>query len=225
MSLVILTVGVMLCNLKTGDEDNNEDKTMNKFKGVCATLGEFTLTQAYSCSSHISSTFIYRNITHLFPNFKTSHKIGIACSSGFASVYTEKVIKAAKKTSSVNREDFGLAYTQVQLAFVSLVVLGLYALVKDFKQIIEYGFLQNYDTAAFATSVNSAVGGLIVASVLKYANSLLKGYATAVSVVLTGIVSSFLFSTHMSVFYGLGIVNVIIAVLLYNGSGLDDVLC
>lgn len=125
----------------------------------------------------------------------------------------------------MNREDFGLAYTQVQLAFVSLVVLGLYALVKDFKQIIEYGFLQNYDTAAFATSVNSAVGGLIVASVLKYANSLLKGYATAVSVVLTGIVSSFLFSTHMSVFYGLGIVNVIIAVLLYNGSGLDDVLC
>lgn len=74
MSLVILTVGVMLCNLKTGDEDNNEDKTMNKFKGVCATLGEFTLTQAYSCSSHISSTFIYRNITHLFPNFKTSTK-------------------------------------------------------------------------------------------------------------------------------------------------------
>lgn len=188
MSLVILTVGVMLCNMKTKEEENNEEQIGNKMKGIAATLG-------------------------------------IACSSGFASVYTERVIKAAKKTSSINKEDYGLAYTQVQLAVVSLLILGMYALVKDAKAIMEDGFLQNYDSAAFASSLNSAVGGLIVASVLKYADSVLKGYATAVSVVLTGMASTVLFGTHLSVFYGMGMVNVVIAVLLFNAGGLDDVMC
>ena len=87
------------------------------------------------------------------------------------------------------------------------------------------GFFQNYDSAAAASSLNTAIGGLIVASVLKYADSVLKGYATAVSVVITGMASTVLFGTKLSLFYGMGIINVIIAVLLFNGSGLDDVIC
>jgi UDP-sugar transporter A1/2/3 len=90
---------------------------------------------------------------------------------------------------------------------------------------VENGFFHNYDIAAAASSLNTAIGGLIVASVLKYADSVLKGYATAVSVVLTGTASSILFGTELSVFYGMGIVNVVVAVLLFNSSGLDDVFC
>ena len=55
ISLVLLTVGVMLCNLKFGVQSIQDEK--DTVKGICATLG-------------------------------------IAVSSGFASVYTEKVIKA-----------------------------------------------------------------------------------------------------------------------------------
>ncbi len=142
-----------------------------------------------------------------------------------ASVYTEKVIKAARKTNTVNKEEYGLAYTQCQLAAVSLVVLGLYALIKDFQIIMEKGFFYNYDKAAFASSLNSAVGGLIVASVLKYADSVLKGYATAVAVVLTGFSSSIIFGTKLSFFYALGMVNVVVSVLLYSADGLDGVIC
>jgi len=87
------------------------------------------------------------------------------------------------------------------------------------------GFFYNYDAAAAFSSLNSAVGGLIVAAVLKHADSVLKGYATAVSVVLTGTASKMLFGTELSLFYGMGMINVIIAVLLYNSSGLDDFLC
>lgn len=189
ISLVILTVGVMLCSMKTSNDESKEDSVGDKTLGIAATLG-------------------------------------IACSSGFASVYTEKVIKAARKTSNVSKQgDFGLAHMQAQLAIVSLVILGAYAFIQDFNEIMTKGFFYNYNAAAAFSSLNSAVGGLIVAAVLKYADSVLKGYATAVSVVLTGVSSNLLFGTNLTLFYGMGIVNVIVAVLLYNSSGLDDFMC
>lgn len=198
ISLVILTVGVMLCSMKTSNNNdpqgNNDEQSMgDKTVGIAATLG-------------------------------------IACSSGFASVYTEKVIKAARKNNSSNNiskqgGDFGLAHMQAQLAIVSLVVLGLYAFIQDFQDITTKGFFYNYNAAAFFSSLNSAVGGLIVAAVLKHADSVLKGYATAISVVLTGVSSNLLFGTQLTLFYAMGIVNVIVAVLLYNSNGLDDFMC
>ena len=63
--------------------------------------------------------------------------MGIAMSSGFASVYTEKVIKR-KKLSSQHERDYGLAYTQIQLAVVSLIIIGAYAFIMDFKAIMEH---------------------------------------------------------------------------------------
>ena len=227
MSLVILTVGVMLCNIK--GKDDKDDVDGNKLKGILATLGTSCTLKSFRKinTSFVCNLYLFDNkqpklILYLIIN----NSIGIACSSGFASVYTEKVIKGGKKISNVNKDtEYGLAYTQVQLALVSLVILGIYAFVKDFKAIMTDGFFQNYDSAAAASSLNTAIGGLIVASVLKHADSVLKGYATAVSVVITGMASTVLFGTKLSLFYGMGIINVIIAVLLFNGSGLDDVIC
>jgi UDP-sugar transporter A1/2/3 len=175
LSLVLLTTGVMLCNLQkllnTGD---TADEPGNAIKGITATLG-------------------------------------IALSSGFASVYTEKVIKA-QRAPQKERQSYSLAYMQVQLALVSLIIIGAYAMVMDFKAIIEYGLWHNFTKGAFLSIFNSAIGGLIVAAgayrlsllgvlsmagrkhtfsnlvllicfsgvtVLKFADSVLKGYATA----------------------------------------------
>ena len=73
--------------------------------------------------------------------------------------------------------------------------------------------------------IMSALGGLIVASVLKYADSVLKGYATAMSVILTGMMSMAMFGTSLGAIYFMGIVNVVMAVLLYNGKDLDTYVC
>jgi UDP-sugar transporter A1/2/3 len=79
----------------------------------------------------------------------------------------------------VARENYSLAYMQVQLALVSLVIIGLYAMVMDFQAIMEHGLWHNFTHGAFVSVFNSAIGGLIVAAVLKFADSVLKGYATA----------------------------------------------
>jgi len=192
ISLMLLTAGVMLCNMKdygksSGNAEEDEAARKDQMKGITATLG-------------------------------------IALSSGFASVYTEKVIKA-RRDPNVTRKNYSLAYMQVQLALVSLVIIGCWAIFKDFEVIVTHGLFHNFNGPAFLSIFNSAIGGLIVAAVLKFADAVLKGYATAISVVLTGVLSMFLFGTELSIIYYMGIVNVVCAVLLYNGKNLDQNMC
>jgi UDP-sugar transporter A1/2/3 len=194
ISLVLLTSGVMLCNLSNAkDGSSSSSSSVDTIKGVTATLG-------------------------------------IALSSGFASVYTEKVIKAqgssaGKRPVQSDGREYGLAYTQVQLSLMSLVTIGIYACMMDFTQIVEKGLFHNFTFGAFLSVFSSAIGGLIVAAVLKYADSVLKGYATAMSVILTGVLSMFLFGTTLTTIYFMGIINVVAAVLLYNGKDLEQYVC
>lgn len=113
VSLVLLTCGVMLCNLDKSSE-GSVTFAGNATKGIMATLG-------------------------------------IALSSGFASVYTEKVIKGGGqvvKPLDENGHEYGLAYTQVQLALMSLVTIGIWAVMTDFQTIVEYGLFYNFSFGA-----------------------------------------------------------------------------
>ena len=94
-------------------------------------------------------------------------------------------------------------------------------MVTDWTPITTKGLWYGFDYKACIAAVNSAAGGLTVAAVLKYADAVLKGYATAVSVVLTGLLSMLFFGTTLSVEYALGMVNVFAAIVLYNVRDLD----
>ena len=50
----------------------------------------------------------------------------------------------------------------------------------------------------------------------------MQGYATAVSVMLTGTLSMFFFGTSLTSTYLIGMVNVIMSVVLYNAKGLEE---
>ena len=75
----------------------------------------------------------------------------------------------------------------------------------------------------FPCLIVPTVSGLI--TVLKFADAVLKGYATAISVIMTGVLSMFLFGTQINIIFFMGIVNVACAVLLYNGKNLDFYVC
>jgi UDP-sugar transporter A1/2/3 len=151
ISLVLLTVGVMLCNMKDYSRNGSggrrlaeaDDKDMDTTKGIIATL----------CIS--------------------------AC-SGFASVYTEKVIKAKRNITSRKEEEelplqmqnqeptqqpqYGLVYTQVQLAFVSLVIMGFYCTIMELEEILQKGLWYGFNFPAYVSIFVSAIGGLTVAA-------------------------------------------------------------
>ena len=130
ISLLLLMIGVMLCNMKDNAESSESSKT-----GILATLG-------------------------------------IAACSGFAAVYTEKVIKAKRPCNdqlpsshdNPSKEKYGLAYTQVQLAIVSLVIMGFYCVVMEMDQILEKGLWFGFNGPAFFSIFVGAIGGLIVAA-------------------------------------------------------------
>ncbi len=184
LSLILLTCGVMLCNMADQRDPTDDSSGLTS----SATLG-------------------------------ISAALGISFSSGIASVYTERVIKG-NKNKNISEQEYGLAYTQVQLALMSILTMGTYAFIQDWDVIQTYGLFHNFTSWAALSVVNNAVGGLIVASVLKYADSVLKGYATALAATLTGILSYFMFGTALNSIYFMGIINVLVAVILYNGN--DD---
>lgn len=66
---------------------------------------------------------------------------------------------------------------QIQMALASLLIIGVFAIVSDFRAIIEKGLWFGFDHRATIAVASSALGGLIVSAVLKYADSVLKGCA------------------------------------------------
>ena len=100
----------------------------------------------------------------------------IATLSGFAAVYTERVLKHAPLTAEHASLEgpHKLPYLQIQMALASLIIIGVFALASDFTAIVEYGLWKGFDSRAIVAVVSSAAGGLIVSAVLKYADSVLK---------------------------------------------------
>lgn len=61
-----------------------------------------------------------------------------------------------------------------------------------------------------------ACGGLLVAVVVKYADNLLKGFATSIAIILSCIVSVILFDFHISLQFSIGTLLVLASIFLYG---------
>eukprot|EP00930_Biecheleria_cincta_P101308 TRINITY_DN92949_c0_g1_i1.p1 TRINITY_DN92949_c0_g1~~TRINITY_DN92949_c0_g1_i1.p1 ORF type:complete len:399 (+),score=73.26 TRINITY_DN92949_c0_g1_i1:67-1263(+) len=147
--------------------------------------------------------------------------IGLACiCSGFASVFTERILKQ-KGTSDVKKKSVWLQ--NVQLAFFSSIVASI-------------GFMLNLAASTSATEVstppslfrgftwktwmlvfNNAIGGLLVAIVLKHADNILRNFASAFATINCALASVFMFGFSLSVLFGVGSLVVIVSTLMYGG--------
>uniref|UniRef100_A0A3Q3VQ74 Uncharacterized protein n=1 Tax=Mola mola TaxID=94237 RepID=A0A3Q3VQ74_MOLML len=104
------------------------------------------------------------------------------CSSGFAGVYFEKILKESKQSVWVRN---------IQLGMFGFV-FGLFGmLVYDGDRVREAGMLQGYNVR-LPISPWQALGGLVIAAVIKYADNILKGFATSLSIILSTLISYFL---------------------------------
>ena len=102
------------------------------------------------------------------------------------------------------------------MALASLLIIGVFAVLCDFPVILEHGLWHGFDRRAIVAVMSSALGGLIVSAVLKYADSVLKGYATATSVILTGLLSALFFGTTIDLHFILAVINVTCSIALYG---------
>ncbi|KAJ4522662.1 hypothetical protein HRR83_001152 [Exophiala dermatitidis] len=138
--------------------------------------------------------------------------VTVACvCSGFAGVYFEKVLKGGQHGSIWVRN------IQLSVGCLGIALAG--ALVWDGRAIRQGGFFQGYNAVVVATVCIQAAGGLIVAMVIKYADNILKGFATSLSIILSTIASVFLFNFVPTVYFLLGSVLVFVATYMYSMPG------
>ena len=137
------------------------------------------------------------------------------CLSGLAGVYFEKILK---KPSSVGGAppQVSIWVRNIQLAFFGVMIAGLTILGKDGSTVMEKGFFHGYNSVTFWVIFCQATGGLIVAMVVKYADNVLKGFATSIAIILSSIASLFLFDFQISLPFLMGSAAVMYATFLYD---------
>eukprot|EP00063_Salmo_salar_P050257 XP_014025092.1 PREDICTED: UDP-N-acetylglucosamine transporter-like isoform X2 [Salmo salar] len=104
------------------------------------------------------------------------------CSSGFAGVYFERILKETKQSVWVRN---------IQLGMFGLVfgLMGMFAY--DGERVRESGMFKGYNTITWTVVALQALGGLVIAAVIKYADNILKGFATSLSIILSTLISYF----------------------------------
>lgn len=127
--------------------------------------------------------------------------------SGFSGIYFEKILKGS---------DISVWMRNVQLSLLSLPCGFFACFVNDGALIGKQGFFHGYDSFIYYLVVLQAGGGLIVAMVVKYADNILKGFATSLAIVISCVASMYLFDFQLSLQFALGAALVICSIFMYS---------
>lgn len=122
-------------------------------------------------------------------------------------VYFEKILKGSQISVWLRNIQLGIYGTLIGL-------IGMQ--IKDGDKIAERGMLFGYTNVVWIVIFMQAFGGLLVAVVVKYADNILKGFATSFSIIVSCVVSVYLFHFQLSGQFLLGAGLVIAAIFLYG---------
>ncbi|KAI6649045.1 UDP-N-acetylglucosamine transporter isoform X1 [Oopsacas minuta] len=134
--------------------------------------------------------------------------IAACLTSGFSGVYFEKILKGS---------DVSLWLRNIQLGFFGFLFALAGTYTYDGRAVLETGFFHGYTNTVWIVVILQAFGGLVIAVVIKYADNILKGFATSISIVLSCLLSYFLLDDFIpTIYFLIGAVLVMVAVFLYS---------
>ncbi|TYH22706.1 hypothetical protein ES288_A04G150100v1 [Gossypium darwinii] len=139
--------------------------------------------------------------------------IVMALLSGFAGVYTEAIIKK-RPSRNINVQNFWLYISG--MAFNAIAIL-----IQDFDAVMNKGFFHGYSIITTLMILNHALSGIAVSMVMKYADNIVKVYSTSVAMLLTAVVSVFLFGFNLTLAFFLGATVVSVSVYLHSAGKLQ----
>mgnify|MGYP006231808721 CR=1 FL=1 len=133
--------------------------------------------------------------------------IAACITSGFAGVYFEKVLKG-KRGSMWSRN--------LQLSSASIIIGIVSIFTSHYQEVSTHGAFVGFGVSTWMTIMLQALGGLVVAAVVKYADNIVKAFATSVSILLSSMLSLFLFDWHPTIRWISGAILVFCAVYVYG---------
>ena len=113
----------------------------------------------------------------------------------------------------------------VQLSAFGLIIALFTAFAKDHAAIINGGFFQGYSPLVLTVIALQSGGGLIVAAIIKYADNILKSFATGASIVTSTLVSEWLFGFSVTEMFAWGCILQFVAIWLYSKKGNEGGCC
>ena len=195
--LVTLSLGVAIVVLGEAkgdtDDDKKADNGQNKEHKQSVTVGLLAVTIACMCSA-------------------------------LAGVYFEKVVKAPSASGSTS-PPVSVWMRNVQLAFFTIVVALLQGIWQGQKAsgtdttddtAGSKGYFHGFTGWVWLLVALQAGGGLLVAAIIKYADNVLKGLATGVSVCFATFMSWLLLNTHLSGQFFVGASMIMAAVYFFS---------
>ncbi|TPX64594.1 hypothetical protein SpCBS45565_g05751 [Spizellomyces sp. 'palustris'] len=135
--------------------------------------------------------------------------IGLICvTSGFSGVYLEKVLKRTATTLWVRN---------IQLALFSSFFCAVFGVIlHDGSEVVSRGFFAGYGWATICAILLNAAGGLLVATVIKYIDNIVKNSAMAISIIMSGVISSVIGDFTLTTNFLLGSMLVVPSVWMYS---------
>ncbi|CAF1320564.1 unnamed protein product, partial [Didymodactylos carnosus] len=153
------------------------------------------------------------NMTSTTPKQDVNALVGLlavisACTlSGLAGVYFEKILKGSETSVWIRN---------IQLGVFGMFFSYLTMYISDGQDVKKHGILYGYTHMVWLAITVQSAGGLIVALVVKYADNILKGFATSSAIILSCIISMILFDFQLTILFALGSLLVIFSIFLYS---------
>ncbi|KAI1726455.1 nucleotide-sugar transporter domain-containing protein [Ditylenchus destructor] len=197
VSLVILVAGVAI--VQKSANERSKQLIANITQEVVASIAT---TPAPTMLSTTESSVRYQN-----PILGFVAVISACFLSGFAGIYFEKILKGS---------NVSLWLRNIQLASLSIPIGIVVIAIKDRHEVMNHGVMKGFDGVVWSVVLLQALGGLVVAVVIKYADNILKAFATSISIVVSCVASIFLFALYPQLLFVLGAALVIGAVVIYG---------
>lgn len=133
-----------------------------------------------------------------------------SCCGSFASVYIEVKLKTSMSVP--------LSVRNAQLASFAMVTAGFAVIIESLSS-HEFAPLRNFTTLAWLTVILRGLAGYVVSATLRYADTIMKGFATSLAIIVT-IAAESLLSSHLPRFVQLlGSSIIMLATYRYIVSG------
>jgi len=130
------------------------------------------------------------------------------CTSGFAGVWIQKMLQQSGSSVWVRN---------VQLGLFGSAMGAVVVVVNDGKAVLAGGFTQGYDFRVVCVILMTALGGLLCAVMLKFAGATHGCFSTALSIILTSLLSHTLVGDfEMDWLFGVGTGVAVLASLLFS---------
>ncbi|VDO94263.1 unnamed protein product [Soboliphyme baturini] len=131
--------------------------------------------------------------------------LGATMLSGFSGVYLEKMLKSS---------NLSLWMRNIQLSFTGLPISLISMLIEDYER-VRLNVFRDYDFLVWTIVLFFAIGGLLVAATIKFADNIQKGFATSISIIITSFAAVFFFDFRLTALFSLGTFFVLSAVFVF----------